>query len=92
MSLIITAVSSYFPQFLCLLTIDKINENTLLLPNREVKLIWADTQCNATKTLELKGEFMKLGVGVYIGYGCADCEMAAKMHGEEEHTCTVLCM
>lgn len=57
--------------------IDDINNNKMLAPYH-LQLVWADTECNTTRTLEIQSRFQKLGVAVVIYGGCGDCEIVAR--------------
>lgn len=59
------------------LAIDEIKRSKML-ETYDVQLIWENTECNITRTLQLQEKFTKLGVDVFIGGDCDDCEAAAK--------------
>ncbi|XP_066910581.1 resact receptor-like isoform X2 [Clytia hemisphaerica] len=66
------------------IAIDDVNNNTDLLPNHKLELIWADTKCDWKETIQLQLNMMKdLQVDAFIGGGCEGCEATARNAGAE---------
>lgn len=66
------------------LAIDDVNKNKDLLPNHELKLVWADTECDWKRTVRIQLDMMKdQNVDAFIGGGCAGCEAIARNAGAE---------
>ena len=61
---------------------DDINQDKFLLKNRTVDLVWANTDCNKSKTIKLAIKMIEeYHVDAIVGVGCEGCLSTAEIAG-----------